>query len=225
MMEKIYIYISSLLSMDFHRLIGLLFLSFEWRTGEIQQYRTSKLRTIGNSNSAKVMQLSKAPPIFNFSCIHSFLFLLLTCDFVQRQRDIHYFLLHWSLSVFHIVFYIHIQIYILFSESVSHGFAYLYFSRKTLESSWSWLEQLASQIWTVLLGLALSFCAIRGFAAAAAAGCTSVCSPLETSPERAGARARDRDGERRRDEDGIETDGQSRGVDALASRREARNEA
>lgn len=79
-----------------------------------------------------------------------------------------------------------------------------------------------SRIWTVLLGLALSFCAIRG---SAAAGCTSVCSPLETSPERAGARARDRDGDRRRDEDGIETDGQSRGVDALASRREARNEA
>lgn len=65
----------------------------------------------------------------------------------------------------------------------------------------------------VLLGLALSFCAIRGFAAAV--GCTSVCSPLETSPERAGARARDRDGERRRDEDGIETDGQSRGVETL----------
>lgn len=106
----------------------------------------------------------------------------------------------------------------------AHGFASIINSRKTLDRNvrhrgWNSWHRRSGRFFLVLRSVSARF------EAPPPLGAVSVCSPLETSPERAGARARDRDGDRRRDEDGIETDGQSRGVDALASRREARNEA
>lgn len=160
------------------------------------------------------MQLSEAPPIFQFF-MHPFLSLPSAYVWFRTSASKVYQISTTfsctDLSQFFTSSSIYI--YVLFSESVSHGFGYLYFAKNVgilvIVVGTAGIADLDA----VLLGLALSFCAIRGFAAAV--GCTSVCSPLETSPERAGARARDRDGERRRDEDGIETDGQSRGVETL----------